>query len=104
VVEEAWLRDPPAAPHPLVVEEAVQRVPPAASLRAEVKVEPVAACSRAQQPVAACSRAQQASPRCLTPLSLLAGPLALAGEEGRRRIQDIVRGLEEDGTANFSMM
>lgn len=44
------------------------------------------------------------SSRCLTPNSILSGPMKDAGEERRQHIKTLVRGLEEEGMAHFSKM
>ena len=44
------------------------------------------------------------SSRCLTPHSILSGPMKDAGEERRQHIKSLVRGLEEEGIADFSKM
>ena len=44
------------------------------------------------------------SSRCVTPHSIVSGPMKDMGEERRKKIRSMVRSLEEDGHANFSLM
>merc|ERR1719430_2453310 len=42
--------------------------------------------------------------RCVTPHSIVSGPMKDMGEERRKKIRSMVRSLEEDGHANFSLI
>ena len=48
--------------------------------------------------------ASRCSSRCVTPHSIVSGPMKDMGEERRKKIRSMVRSLEEDGHANFSLM
>ena len=54
--------------------------------------------STSADPVSRCSS------RCVTPHSIVSGPMKDMGEERRKKIRSMVRSLEEDGHANFSLM
>ena len=49
------------------------------------------------------SSSRASSRACLTPLPLITGTMREVGEERRRQIRSIVRGLEEEGTADFNI-
>ena len=61
----------------------------------EVTVSPA---TRSSLPTAAVS---QCSSRCVTPHSIVSGPMKDIGEERKKKIRSMVRSLEEDGHANF---
>ena len=54
--------------------------------------------TRSSKPTAAVS---QCSSRCVTPHSIVSGPMKDIGEERKKKIRSMVRSLEEDGHANF---
>ena len=54
--------------------------------------------TRSSIPTAAVS---QCSSRCVTPHSIVSGPMKDIGEERKKKIRSMVRSLEEDGHANF---
>ena len=54
--------------------------------------------TRSSIPTAAVS---QCSSRCVTPHSIVSGPMKEIGEERKKKIRSMVRSLEEDGHANF---
>ena len=47
------------------------------------------------------SAVSQCSSRCVTPHSIVSGPMKDIGEERKKKIRSMVRSLEEDGHANF---
>jgi len=50
------------------------------------------------------SVSSRCSSRCVTPHSIVSGPMKEMGEERRKKIKSMVRSLEEDGHPNFSLL
>ena len=64
----------------------------------ESEVTTFSPATRSSIPTAAVS---QCSSRCVTPHSIVSGPMKDIGEERKKKIRSMVRSLEEDGHANF---
>ena len=71
-------------------------------LTSELKIEP-SAVHRLSMALETPSSSRASSRACLTPLPLITGTMREVGEERRRQIRSIVRGLEEEGTADFNI-
>ena len=70
----------------------------------ESEVAPVSPTTRTSVSTLADSVSSRCSSRCVTPHSIVSGPMKDMGEERRKKIKSMVRSLEEDGHANFSLM
>ena len=73
-------------------------------LKQEEPEAPVSPLTRPSMSTLADSVSSRCSSRCVTPHSIVSGPMKEMGEERRKKIRSMVRSLEEEGHANFSLM